>query len=290
MPASSRARRRSRIAIGFAALALGAGVVPCRLLAQGQAGPAAPHAAQYYYDSAGQPAGPLSAQELRRKIADGTITARTFIWKVGSPAWVALEEDPDFKGVPSVVTAPCAGRHVLMADDFDVIPKGWEDPNWKIKDGKLRVTPQPATLEWQTYDRKLTGDFDLCLTTQIPSRFIYPLDTSAGIVFGGVDSHDFYAFMISPGGKAALIRFKGGKYSPVIDWRDLDAIRTDPGSRNELRVAVKNGDGMFFVNGRLFDVSTDPLPQSGLVGVIVSSEGGQRDSWKIMALKATDLP
>lgn len=52
--------------------------------------------AGYWYEADGQPQGPVGAEEIRRLIAEGRITARTLIWTEGLPNWVAAQDHGGF--------------------------------------------------------------------------------------------------------------------------------------------------------------------------------------------------
>jgi hypothetical protein len=245
--------------------------------------------AQYYYSENGKPAGPYSFDEIRRRIASGTIKPETLIWKLGDPAWVPLKDDKDFSQLP-FLTQACSGKHVLMADDFGAVPKGWEGASTRVVRGKLRLRAHAGGRVWYTYGRMLSGDIDICITVQIPRRFVYSSDTNAGVVFAAKDSKDFYAFLIDPSGRAALFEARKGQLSIAVNWHDMPAIRTDPGSDNELRVAIRGGKAMLFVNGVLYSAPNDTIPEMGAVGILAKSEDGQSDSWKFSSLKVTDFP
>lgn len=50
---------------------------------------------QWYYHCAGQKQGPVSDDELRSKIIDGTLSGNALIWEVGTKDWVDLWSHPE---------------------------------------------------------------------------------------------------------------------------------------------------------------------------------------------------
>ena len=48
-----------------------------------------PPSAQFFYSENGKPVGPVTLADIQAKIAAGTITADTLVWKAGTPGWVA---------------------------------------------------------------------------------------------------------------------------------------------------------------------------------------------------------
>ena len=47
-----------------------------------------PPAAEFFYSENGKPVGPVTLAEIQAKIASGTITPDTLVWKSGTPNWV----------------------------------------------------------------------------------------------------------------------------------------------------------------------------------------------------------
>jgi hypothetical protein len=65
-------------------------------IGDGTAAPAAtPSAAVWYVEEAGQPIGPLTADDIAARIADGRMTGATLVWRAGMPDWVAASAAPD---------------------------------------------------------------------------------------------------------------------------------------------------------------------------------------------------
>jgi GYF domain 2 len=250
-----------------------------------------PTPAQFYYGDNGRPVGPFTQDEIRQKIAAGVVTLDTLIWKAGSAGWVALKDVPELRR-SQVSAEPCSGKRVLMADDFAVVPSGFQGESTSSENGRFKAKPQASYRQMFTYGRKFSGDLDICVVLQIPSRFVSSDDTWAGLIFGASDSKNFYAFVINASGQACLFQVKSGKLSPAIDWRDMDEVKSDPSAKNLIRVVVQGQVATLYVNGVKFDEinGLPAAPATSQVGMIVQSEPSQRDAWKFANLKVTDLP
>jgi hypothetical protein len=247
--------------------------------------------AQYYYGDNGRPVGPFSIEEIRQKIAAGAVTPETLIWKVGTAGWVVLKEVSELRR-SQISAAPCSGKRVLMMDDFITVPSGFQGGSTSIDNGRFKAKPEPSYRQMFTYGHRFSGDIDICVVVQIPSRFVSSEETWAGLIFGAADNQNFFAFVISPAGLVCLYQVKAGNLSPAIDWRDMDEVKSDPGAKNLIRVVVQSDLATLYVNGIQFDQmrGLPAAPATSQVGMIVQSEPSQRDAWKFADLKVTDLP
>ncbi|MFM2172029.1 MAG: hypothetical protein RI957_2258, partial [Verrucomicrobiota bacterium] len=63
----------------------------------------------WYYGSQGQQNGPISESELRRKLADGTLTQQTMVWRDGWADWKAVAEVAELQAPPLI--APVVMSH-----------------------------------------------------------------------------------------------------------------------------------------------------------------------------------
>ena len=58
----------------------------------------------WYYGSQGQQNGPITESELRRLLADGSLTQQTLVWRDGLGEWRAVSEVPELQA--PVLTTP----------------------------------------------------------------------------------------------------------------------------------------------------------------------------------------
>lgn len=87
--------------LAFAALAATFGAVPPAALAAATPPPlpASVHeAAEWYAVIDGQQVGPLSASAVERRMADGSVTPDTLVWREGMKDWMPVGQTNTFKG------------------------------------------------------------------------------------------------------------------------------------------------------------------------------------------------
>lgn len=80
--------------------------------------------AQWWYANSRQSEGPVDLAGLRRLQQDGTVTARTLVWREGMPSWRPLAElDPSVAAAdpvaPSPSPEPAAATAIAVADPAD---------------------------------------------------------------------------------------------------------------------------------------------------------------------------
>jgi hypothetical protein len=285
------------LAVVAAGLAAAFASAPVASWAQG-APPPLPQASPaptYYYNDNGKPSGPFTLDEIKAKIASGAITPDTLIWAPGMPGWVPVKQalagpqpgpGPQPTPQPALSATGCTGRHVIMADDFSNA-QSWQGDTTS-EGSKLKYKPKAGQWSWTIYRRALTGNADICVTVQVPHRFEDATWTYAGVVLAAQDSNNFYAFLVSPTGNASLQRYKNGEFvEPAIQWRAFDAVKSDPGTKNQLRVSIVGNVFTLFVNGEKFDSFTPEAPMGGKIGIIAASEKAREDAWKFAGLKVT---
>jgi hypothetical protein len=247
-------------------------------------------AAQYYYNDNGKQAGPVSADEIRKRIAGGQMTPDTLVWKSGTPNWVAVKSLPEFAsgggggGGAVVAESGCSGN-VEISDDFSETNP---DQTLLPEAGKLKFKALAGKFDFFTYQHVLSGDADICVTAQIPHKFNNPSDTFAGIIYAGTEGGDFNAFLISPTGNGSMLRLADKNVDLPITWHRANGLNPAPGAKNKLRISVRGNDATFYINNVEFATFNGPLPNgAGKLGVIVKSEPARRDSWKFAGFRAT---
>jgi hypothetical protein len=286
------------------------GVVAVKPLLMAQAVPPPlpqPPAVQYYYNEGGKPVGPVTLAEIQAKIAAGTITPDTLMWKAGAPSWVAAKQFDEvaalFAGggarpgpAPSptpVAAAGCAGK-VLLTDDFRQVDASWgTDSNGDavtVEDGKVKIKADVNSGYTVLYGGLTFDDAEICVTAQVPRRLTDVGQLAAGPVFWAEDYSNFYTFNVAPDGTAAILRKVKGKYIPVIAYRKADGIKTQPGDKNQLRLVTSGNYITAYINGVKFaSARGQPPAGGGQVGLRAESEKAQRDTWKFLDFKVTQV-
>jgi hypothetical protein len=266
--------------------------------------PAAPQPAVYYYDDSGKPSGPVTLDEIRRKLASGEIKPETLVWKQGMPAWVAARTLPELAANPSPVPGPgpkpapmpspvaaqggCSGERVYLSDAFKTAP----NTSSQVEEGKLKTKAPAQRLAWFIYRQSIrVSSYDACVTVQMPRRYQTPDAINAGLIFAAADSDEIYLFAVSPNGSAAILRRHDKNWTPVIDWKEFRAIKIDPPAKNLLRVRLQGNHVTASINGQEFGAADVEVPAGGgKIGLLYSSEPNQRNTWKFIALKVTSTP
>ena len=252
--------------------------------------PPLPAAAQYYYNDNGKQAGPFSADEIKQKMAAGIITPDTLVWKSGTPSWVAAKTLPEFASAGGsgsgglVAEAGCKGAEIVSDDFSQTDPDEYRTP----EDGKLKLKTLAGELRWYGYQNPVPGDADICVTVQIPHNF-KEKGIAGGVLFGGNDAGEFYAFVISPTGNGGVVHVANGTVdTPMGSPQTAKGLNPAPGAKNRVRVSVRGNSATFFVNNQQFPATFNGLSNgTGKIGIIASSEAGKRDSWKFANFRAT---
>jgi hypothetical protein len=272
-----------------------------------------PSGVQFYYNDGGKVVGPVSLSEIQAEIAAGVIKPDTLVWKTGTPNWIAAKQlseiatlftpgpspdpVPGPKPAPTPAAAPvassCTGK-VLLSDNFRQVDDTWgtdvSTDAVTVEDGKVKIKADPNSGHNVLYGGVMFVDFQLCVTAQTPNKMGNAKEPAGGPVFWAEDYSNFYTFNIAPDGTAAVLRKIKGRFVPVIAYRKADAIKTQPGDKNQLRVTTSGGNITAYINGVKFATAKAQVPDGGgRVGLRAESEKGQRDTWKFSDFKVTDL-
>ncbi|MBV9220185.1 MAG: hypothetical protein JOY94_12285 [Methylobacteriaceae bacterium] len=188
----------------------------------------------------------------------------------------------------------CKGKEVKFSDDFRQVDDSWgADPSSDavtVEDGKVKVKAKVNGSYTLLYNGALFDDADICVTVQIPNKIEDPTQLEAALVFWAEDYNNLYALYIAPSGKATLSRLVNNKWHDVVPWRDTASVKTDPGAKNVLRVTTSGTQITAYINDVQFAAVRGQLPHGGgTVGLRAESEGTQRDAWKFIDLKVTDV-
>jgi len=187
----------------------------------------------------------------------------------------------------------CKGSKVQFTDDFRQVDSSWGvDPDAvSVEDGKVKIKPDATSNYVVLYKGPKFVDADLCVTIQIPALYGGRAQLRAGAVFWAANYDSYYAFLIQPDGRAALMRLDKGNMLPVVNFRGVDNLKTQPGDKNVLRLTTKGTNVTAYVNDERFASINGRVPDGGgQFGLFAQSEEAHRDTWKFTDLKVTDLP
>lgn len=184
----------------------------------------------------------------------------------------------------------CESKTVVYEDSFDRLEPtwGWEDIDYYAEDGELVIesyedAPTPVYNQFSYY----YDSADVCVTvTNVDVK--KSDDTTASIMFWGVDKDNYYAFLIDPQGQAAAFRIQKGKMLFQIQWTKFDAVKKGEKASNELRVVVKGKTATFYVNGKKFkQINGQPPADGWLVGLRAFGAGKDGVTYSFDDFKVT---
>jgi hypothetical protein len=187
----------------------------------------------------------------------------------------------------------CKGTNTRFTDDFRQVDSSWGvDPDAvSVEDGKVKIKPDATSNYVVLYKGPKFVDADLCVTIQIPALYGGRNELRAGAVFWAANYDSYYAFLIQPDGRAALMRLDKGTMLPIVNFRAVESIKTQPGDKNVLRLTTQGNNVIAYVNDARFASINGRVPDGGgEFGLFAQSEEAHRDTWKFSDLKVTDLP
>ncbi len=167
-------------------------------------------------------------------------------------------------------THNCVGPRTIFEDPFDTYdPKwGWESASLKAIGGRFIIELAPHKLDFAVNQDSYYDDAEICVTYTYADGKI-PDQAWAGVMFWYTDPKNLYAFALSPLGTTAIWRLVDNNWNQLGDWEQNSAIRTGPGSSNNIRVVTKGSKATLFVNDVEIRSFTGEPPADGqLVGLI----------------------
>jgi hypothetical protein len=93
-----------------------------------------------------------------------------------------------------------------------------------------------------------------------------------GLMFWGAASNNAYVLELTDAGTYAVRRFTPERSLTPITYRTSDAIKTEPGAWNELRVVTVDNQATIFINGQQLATIRGRVPHDGsLVGLFTET-------------------
>jgi len=158
----------------------------------------------------------------------------------------------------------CEGSKTLFEDTFDRLDPTWgvEDESFFVQNGQLHILPSPDQAYYAFNNSGYYDDVDYCVDV-IAVNADLAGDSYAGEIFWGIDKDNYYSFLITADGYAAVFRRQKGKTLSQVDWEQLSAIKTGADAVNQLRVVTKGNQATLYVNGTEFRTITGQPPEDG---------------------------
>ena len=183
----------------------------------------------------------------------------------------------------------CEGDKTLFEDSFDTLDPTWgaESNSFSVKDGQLRILPDPDQAYYSFSNFGFFDDVDYCASV-ISVNADLSGASFAGLIFWGVDSDNYYSFVITADGFAAVFRRQKGKSLTQVDWTKFDAIEKGEDANNQVRVLIKGKTATLYVNGTKFRQVTGKPPDNGWqFGLRAASPKNSRATYGFDDIKLT---
>jgi hypothetical protein len=181
----------------------------------------------------------------------------------------------------------CKGTEVLLQDDFKTVDLGWDTADgFTIGSGQAKWTNKDDAGMAIYYNGSLFTDFDYCIDLTTLEKTTP--EQAAGLVFWATDYNNRYIFqLLSRDGQAEIVRRQNGKSLFPVANRKFDAIKTDAGAINSLRVVVKGNTFTAYVNDKMFVTAKGQPPKDGSqIGIYL----GSPDAFAFSNVKITNVP
>jgi hypothetical protein len=162
---------------------------------------------------------------------------------------------------------------VLFADDFAVFDSSFGEPTASVSVADHALVVKLDKQQWYRlpYQSMIYDDVDATVRVQMPTANA-PTGVGLGLMFWTSDYSNSYVFEISDHGTYAVRRITPDLNITHISWRTSDAINTQAGAWNELRVVTHGDRATVFINGQELATLRGRMPQGGsLVGLFAES-------------------
>lgn len=167
---------------------------------------------------------------------------------LGLTAWGLTRLDDAIKAAPPPVSA--GPGNVLYAETFSSPSDEWETSDGRlasrIEGGILKIDVGAENSAPFVPTRWHFGDFDMRVVTAAVGG---PLENGYGVVFRLRDARNYYSFIITSDGYYRLAKAVDGIEREISTWVPSDAILTDFGAGNTIRVVGAGDTFTFYVNG-----------------------------------------
>ena len=158
----------------------------------------------------------------------------------------------------------CEGSKTLFEDGFDRLDPTWgqADDSFYVKDGRLFILPNPDQAYYAFNNSGYYDIVDYCVDV-IAVNADLSGDSYAGQIFWGIDKDNYYSFLVTADGYAAVFRRQKGKTLSQVDWVEFSGIKTGADAVNQLRVVTSGTQAKLYVNGSEFQTITGQPPEDG---------------------------
>ena len=181
-------------------------------------------------------------------------------------------------------------QEALFEDDYAALDAAFGEPSESINVEKGALVAKLDANKWwfPFYQNNVYENADIRVKVQIP-------DLSAengagiGVTFWGQDGENLYILEIGDSGNFAVRRFAPNRYLFPVSWKPSDAIKTEPGAWNELRVVTVGNRATIYINGKEQATIKGHPPEGGsLVGLFFETGEAAKDEGRFSAFKVLE--
>lgn len=172
-----------------------------------------------------------------------------------------------------ILACPNPASSLYWSDDFGNRQSGWTEfqgaaYNHFYKDGEFhfQVTARDQTGNAWLLLRDLGTRYRIQVRAW---KLAGPNVNSYGLLFGGRDDSNYYAFRIADTGSYRIAKLVEGRWNDLTPWTRTSAIQ--PGGVNTLTLIADGAQIYACVNNLFLGMVTDPALQPGRVGMIAGA-------------------
>jgi hypothetical protein len=177
----------------------------------------------------------------------------------------------------------------LFIDDFSTLDSTFGDASDTVfvEDGALVRKMEPGYWYRFFYESMIYEDCDITVKVQMPN-LSQQKGTGVGVMFWGMEPTNCYVYQITDFGELCVRQFRTDRTLMPVYYQKNDALKTEPGSWNELRVRLVGNLATFFINGKEITTIKGHPPDGGSLVGLFSETGSVADVAKHSDLKIVD--
>jgi hypothetical protein len=189
------------------------------------------------------------------------------------------------------VAAPAqAQEDLLLEDDFSTLDSALEFENFvTVQDNVLSIQRPANSLLRVEYQSILVENVDLTAKVRLADP-TGETGAATGLIFWAKDYTDYYVVQISDSGTFCVARETPQRWLYPIAWRTTDALKTEPGEWNEVRVVAIGSHATITINGKEVGKIKGRAPEGGGVIGFYAEAGSEDTTLEYSELKAVAPP
>lgn len=183
-----------------------------------------------------------------------------------------------------------AQEDVLLEDDFSTLDSALEFENFvTVKDNVLSIQRPANSLLRVEYQSILFENVDLTAKVRLADP-TGETGAATGVIFWAKDYTDYYVVEISDAGTFCVARETPQRWLYPIAWRTTDALKTEPGEWNDVRVVAVGSHATISINGQEVGMIRGRAPDGGGLIGFYAEAGSEETTLDYSALKVVAPP